>query len=245
MATVDVRDLPFSISRLPDVFTPFRKAVEGATRKLGREPLVMPTTFKPFPAPRGPSANPSYGKEFDNCTAAELIPYLLEPIKGDYDPAASAPDYKRDERSAFAYSGGETSALARLDWYFHQGSPPPVARYKETRNGLLGADYSTKFSPFLCLGMLSPRLIMQSLDKHEAIHGESDNTYWVRLLSCSCHCTVTDSSTTSGSIRIAMARLLQLHYAKVQDQVIHARRFRRGVGSTSGKVKVAGLVACA
>lgn len=127
---VDIRDLPFSISRIPDVFTPFRKEVEGANRKLGREPLVMPTTFKPFPGPKVASPNPSYGKEFDNCKVEELIPYLLAPIKSEYHAAASADDYKRDSRSAFPYSGGETSALARLDWYFHQGSPPPVARYK-------------------------------------------------------------------------------------------------------------------
>lgn len=29
--------------------------------------------------------------------------------------------------------------------------------------------------------MLSPRLIMKSLDDHEAKHGETDNTYWVRF----------------------------------------------------------------
>lgn len=29
--------------------------------------------------------------------------------------------------------------------------------------------------------MLSPRLIMESLDAHEAKFGESDNTYWVRF----------------------------------------------------------------
>lgn len=48
-----------------------------------------------------------------------------------------------------------------------------------TRNGLLGHEYSTKLSPFLCLGMISPRLIMQALDEHEAEFGETQNTYWV------------------------------------------------------------------
>jgi hypothetical protein len=48
---------------------------------------------------------------------------------------------------------------------------------------MLGAEYSTKFSPFTCLGMLSPRLVMQSLDEHERKHGASQNTYWVRLSS--------------------------------------------------------------
>ncbi len=31
--------------------------------------------------------------------------------------------------------------------------------YKETRNGMLGADYSTKFSPWLAHGCITPRTI--------------------------------------------------------------------------------------
>jgi hypothetical protein len=31
--------------------------------------------------------------------------------------------------------------------------------YKETRNGMLGADYSTKFSPWLAHGCVTPRTI--------------------------------------------------------------------------------------
>lgn len=56
---------------------------------------------------------------------------------------------------------------------------------KETRNGLLGHAYSTKFSPFLSLGLLSPRLVMQRLDEHEKKYGSTDNSYWVRFSSIS------------------------------------------------------------
>ncbi|KAM7490681.1 hypothetical protein LguiA_033602 [Lonicera macranthoides] len=34
-------------------------------------------------------------------------------------------------------------------------------KYKETRNGMLGPDYSTKFSPWLASGSLSPRFIYE------------------------------------------------------------------------------------
>ncbi|KAG5394383.1 hypothetical protein IGI04_024346, partial [Brassica rapa subsp. trilocularis] len=35
--------------------------------------------------------------------------------------------------------------------------------YKETRNGMLGADYSTKFSPWLAFGCISPRFIYEEV----------------------------------------------------------------------------------
>lgn len=35
--------------------------------------------------------------------------------------------------------------------------------YKMTRNGMLGSDYSTKFSPWLASGSLSPRLIYEEV----------------------------------------------------------------------------------
>lgn len=199
---MDVNDLPFRVADTPDVFTPFRSKVEGSHRdSVGRTPLTMPRTFKPFPSAPSvvdPTIIPSYGAVVDALPMEQVLAYLLEPIKADYPEAAgkTGADYKRDERSAIPFKGGETSALERLDWYFHKGDPPPVARYKvlsstlpdrwltrmqETRNGLLGEDYSTKFSTFLSLGLLSPRLISESLTKHESKYGRTDNTYWVRF----------------------------------------------------------------
>lgn len=35
--------------------------------------------------------------------------------------------------------------------------------YKDTRNGMLGPDYSTKFSPWLASGSLSPRFIHEEV----------------------------------------------------------------------------------
>ena len=39
--------------------------------------------------------------------------------------------------------------------------------YKETRNGMVGADYSSKFSPWLAHGCLSPRYIYQEVRRYE------------------------------------------------------------------------------
>lgn len=170
---VDLRDLSFPISQIPNVFTPFRKRVEDAQLgRLGREPLPMPKAFKPFPQLLPLSK--TYGEQLDDREVDDLLPYLLSPLRA----SAETP---HDPRSTFPYRGGETSALERLEFYFKLGSPLPVAKYKETRNGLLGHASSTKLSPFLCLGNISPRMVIDSLNEHERIHGATEHTYWVRF----------------------------------------------------------------
>ncbi len=81
--------------------------------------------------------------------------------------------------SAFPFQGGEKAALQRLKSYLWDTNA--VARYKETRNGLIGTDYSTKFSPWLALGCLSPRRIHWELEKYEKERTKNDSTYWVRF----------------------------------------------------------------
>ncbi|KAF9590358.1 hypothetical protein IFM89_033884 [Coptis chinensis] len=57
------------------------------------------------------------------------------------------------------YLGGESAALSRVNEYFW--SKDLIRIYKETRNGMLGPDYSTKFSLWLASGCLSPRLVFE------------------------------------------------------------------------------------
>jgi deoxyribodipyrimidine photo-lyase len=81
--------------------------------------------------------------------------------------------------SAFPWSGGETSGLARVEQYFFKSDS--VANYFGTRNGMLGTDYSTKFSPWLACGALSPRYIQSRLSEYERTVTENKSTYWVRF----------------------------------------------------------------
>ena len=82
-----------------------------------------------------------------------------------------------DPRSAFPFSGGERQAQKRIQDYFFTNKF--ILQYKETRNGLLGADYSTKFSPWLALGAVSPRQIYAELIKFEQQYGANESTYWL------------------------------------------------------------------
>jgi deoxyribodipyrimidine photo-lyase len=168
-------DLPFSIEELPDVFTPFRKRVEGLQDRMARPVLDTPDKFKP--CPQVPDTG-DYGAQHEQMDAKALYSVLIKPLAGHIQLESDS----HDTKSAFPFPGGETSALQRLDWYFKTGgSPPPAARYKQTRNHLLGHGYSTKMSPFLCLGSVSPRRIIQYLLEHEKEFGSSQNTYWVQF----------------------------------------------------------------
>ncbi|UBF27512.1 DASH family cryptochrome [Kovacikia minuta CCNUW1] len=145
-------DLPFEISHLPELFTNFRKQVE-------KESTVNP----PFPAPEKLPSLPAIDpgelpqiSDFDLCDSPLPIPHSPFPP---------------------LFQGGETAGLARLDHYFWQQNC--LKTYKETRNGMLGMDYSSKFSPWLALGCLSPRTIYNQVQQYESQRVKNDSTYWL------------------------------------------------------------------
>jgi deoxyribodipyrimidine photo-lyase len=84
---------------------------------------------------------------------------------------------KIDKRAAITFVGGESAALKRMNHYFSETKA--ISQYKETRNGLIGADYSSKFSAWLALGCLSPREIYFELKKYETQFGANESTYWL------------------------------------------------------------------
>lgn len=76
-----------------------------------------------------------------------------------------------------AFKAGETAARDRVNYYFELTQK--VLTYKQTRNGLLGTDYSTRFSPWLANGNLSARQVYFSLRKFEQTIEANESTYWV------------------------------------------------------------------
>ncbi|MGJ3245264.1 MAG: DASH family cryptochrome [Elainellaceae cyanobacterium] len=142
-------DLPFDMHRLPEVFTQFRKAVE-------RSSTVNPTLAQPDALPPLPTV--------DVGELPTLESLGLEP-----------PTY--DERAVLHFSGGEAAGIDRLQDYFWNHDQLKV--YKETRNGMLGADYSSKFSPWLALGCLSPRFIYEEVQRYEDQRVANSSTYWL------------------------------------------------------------------
>jgi deoxyribodipyrimidine photo-lyase len=84
-----------------------------------------------------------------------------------------------DKRSCMHFKGGETEALKRLHYYLFESKA--IHTYKETRNELLGADYSSKLSAWLALGCISPRQIHDAIKKYEVQFGANDSTYWLEF----------------------------------------------------------------
>lgn len=82
-----------------------------------------------------------------------------------------------DKRAAINFKGGETEALKRLNHYLFDSKA--ISKYKETRNELIGADYSSKFSAWLALGCISPRQIYDAVQKYEKQIEANESTYWL------------------------------------------------------------------
>ncbi len=74
------------------------------------------------------------------------------------------------------YFGGETSGLRHLTDYFQQDY---AQEYKQTRNELDQHSASTKFSPWLAHGCISPRQVVHQLKQHEQFRGANESTYWI------------------------------------------------------------------
>jgi len=143
-------DLPFEVRNLPQVFTQFRIRCEKDAKV--RPPLSAPKQFPPGPE----------GLDFGELpTPAE--PRLTEPSD--------------DPRAVLRFQGGETAALDRIEAYIWRNDRLRI--YKQTRNGLLGADYSSKFSPWLSLGCVSPRTIAAEVARYENARVRNDSTYWL------------------------------------------------------------------
>lgn len=75
------------------------------------------------------------------------------------------------------FKGGENSAIDRLKHYLW-GSHA-IQTYKETRNGLLDFDDSSKLSPWLSTGCISPTQIYHEIQKYEKEVCANDSTYWL------------------------------------------------------------------
>lgn len=83
----------------------------------------------------------------------------------------------KEPRAAFECRGGRVAGLARLKHYLWDTLA--LSTYKETRNGLIGSDYSSKFSPWLASGALSAREILHEVQRYEARYGANESTYWM------------------------------------------------------------------
>ena len=144
-------DIPFkSFQDIPKVYTEFRKKCE---KKAEIRELVA--TASPI---------------FENIEISEntAIPELAD---------LGFENFQVDERTAFPFKGGESQAKKRIEQYFWKTKN--LSEYKETRNGLVGEDYSSKLSAWLANGSISPKQIYYEVKKYEKEITSNQSTYWL------------------------------------------------------------------
>ncbi|MBP6183672.1 MAG: DASH family cryptochrome [Saprospiraceae bacterium] len=141
------QDLPFPIYHTPETFTQYKKEVDR----------IVPIRT-PLPTP-------------------QHIPWISEPVDPGKLPdlGINNTDSAHIDIENQLFKGGEDKALERLNYFFWQTDG--LSHYKHTRNDLLGSDYSSRFSPWLAQGCLSPKRIYHELKCFESEHGASEHTY--------------------------------------------------------------------
>lgn len=143
-------DIPYqNIKDLPQVFTVFRKECE---KKVSVRKLNS-------------IAPKSEGNLIPNET---FIPTLND---------LGFENFVIDKRSAFPFEGGENQALQRIEHYFFETEN--LSKYKQTRNGLIGSDYSSKLSAWLANGSVSAKTIYWKVKEYEDEFGANEDTYWL------------------------------------------------------------------
>lgn len=183
---IDDDDIPFrNPKQLPDVFTDYRKMVEPL-RAAPRKVLPTPKALPPLPAQIPPQASP-----FEIPSTLET---LIETLHKPLDPSLglrSPPQMPEDGvKSAHPFTGGSSSGHARIIHLLKNGS---MTGYKDTRNGLLGLDFSSKLSAWLALGFVTAREVHSALVAFEDGRldeckgaegygkGENKGTGWMRF----------------------------------------------------------------
>jgi deoxyribodipyrimidine photo-lyase len=82
-----------------------------------------------------------------------------------------------DERCALPELGGEIAALKHLNSYVFEKQN--ILHYKETRNELIGCDFSSKISQWLSMGCISPKYIYHEIKRFEQNVQANESTYWL------------------------------------------------------------------
>lgn len=103
--------------------------------------------------------------------APQWMPPLPESAQGLARPVTSQLTQSSD------FQGGGNAAKERLQYYTYGSCK--VLTYKQTRNGMLAFDDSSKLSPWLANGNISAKEIYQKIRLFEADVEANESTYWL------------------------------------------------------------------
>ena len=130
----------------------------------------MPDVFSPFRRKVEKNLTPR-----EAIGTLEILPSAFVPEFSEQDKL----DVNAELDNGFSneFKGGETAALEHLNTYLFDWHA--AATYKETRNALDSWKDSTKLSPWLAVGALSPREVVRQVAKFEQQVEKNESTYWI------------------------------------------------------------------
>ena len=143
-------DIPYQdIKDLPQVFTVFRKECEKKV-SVRKTVSIQPKSIKNL---------------IENKTSIPTLEDL------GYE------DFELNKNTAFPFKGGENQAVNRIENYFFETEN--LSKYKKTRNGLIGSNYSSKLSAWLANGSVSAKTIYWKVKEYEKQIEANEDTYWL------------------------------------------------------------------
>ena len=131
------------------------------------------TLYSPSNVPGGLNNLPATFTPFRHKVERTSVAFTLDRL------ARTQPESPRHETHCVPFGPSEADALARLRAYL--ANPQGAAAYKTRRNGLLGTEFSTKFSLWLASGTLSPRRIWHECLALEQQLDGSPEVEWIRV----------------------------------------------------------------
>ncbi|MBS8268299.1 DASH family cryptochrome [Halomonas litopenaei] len=136
--------LPMTLDEVPASWSAFRRRLGEASPRSHSRPAPATQPAWPERAPRGlPS---------------------LQRLSREADALNDVPD-----SAGLAFVGGEAPAWQRLDDVVWESDL--LATYQQTRNGLIGAGFSSRLSPWLALGCVSATQVLEALREWEDRRG--------------------------------------------------------------------------
>ena len=86
-------------------------------------------------------------------------------------------EYPKEERAVLDFRGGAKEAKKWMNqWIWERDC---LKEYKDTRNGMVGANYSSKLSPWLSTGCISAVEVYWEIKKYESEQVANESTYWL------------------------------------------------------------------
>lgn len=160
-------DLPFNPAgpALPPTFTAYRKCIKYGDGIPVREELPIPEELPRFPVPLRLRNDPEPSLRVD---------LEIEGLANPHDHPFP------DPRGVHPFEGGEEEGNERITEYIWMWKG--LEEYKSTRNSSGQRNTSTKLSPWMSLGCISPRTLYWNAKRFEDENeGQTEQTSWLKF----------------------------------------------------------------